>query len=86
MSDNARDIPMPQISEDEDVEEFTIVAWLKEPGDAVTEGEVIAEAMTEKANVEVESPVGGVLEAILVEEEDTVVVGQSIARVATSGG
>lgn len=86
MSDNVEDIPMPRVSEDEDVEEFTIVAWLKQPGDEVAEGEVIAEAMTEKVNVEVESPVAGVLEEMLVEEEDTVVVGQTIARVATSAG
>lgn len=86
MSDNANDIPMPRFSEDEDVEEFTIVAWLKQPGDEVAEGEVIAEAMTEKVNVEVESPVAGVLQEVLVEEENAVVVGQTIARVATSVG
>ena len=86
MSDNAKDIPMPRFSEDEDVEEFTIVAWLKRPGDEVAEGEVIAEAMTEKVNVEVESPLAGVLQEVFVEEESTVVVGQTIARVATSVG
>lgn len=86
MSDSVKDIPMPQVDEDEDVEEFTIVAWLKQPGDEVAEGEVIAEAMTEKVNVEVESPVAGVLKEVLVEEEDTVLVGQTIARVATSAG
>ncbi len=86
MSDNAKDIPMPRFSEDEDEEEFTIVAWLKQPGDEVAEGEVIAEAMTEKVNVEVESPVAGVLQEVLVEEENAVVVGQTIARVATSVG
>ena len=86
MSDNAKDIPMPRFSEDEDVEEFTIVAWLKQPGDEVGEGEVIAEAMTEKVTVEVESPVAGVLQEVLVEEENAVVVGQTIARVATSVG
>lgn len=82
MSAEAQDIPMPRIGEDED--EYTIVAWLKRPGDEIAAGEAIAEAMTEKANVEVESPVAGVLEEILVEEEDTVAVGQPIARVIES--
>ena len=84
MSAETQDIPMPRIGEDED--EYPIVAWLKRPGDEIAAGEVIAEAMTEKANVEVESPVAGVLEEILVEEEDTVAVGQPIARVIESEG
>jgi pyruvate dehydrogenase E2 component (dihydrolipoamide acetyltransferase) len=82
MSAETQDISMPRIGEDED--EYTIVAWLKRPGDEIAAGEAIAEAMTEKANVEVESPVAGVLEEILVEEEDTVAVGQPIARVIES--
>ena len=84
MSAETQEIPMPRIGEDED--EYTIVAWLKRPGDEIAAGEAIAEAMTEKANVEVESPVAGVLEEILVEEEDTVAVGQPIARVIESEG
>jgi pyruvate dehydrogenase E2 component (dihydrolipoamide acetyltransferase) len=84
MSAETQDIPMPRIGEDED--EYTIVAWLKRPGDEIVAGEAIAEAMTEKANVEVESPVAGVLEEILVKEEDTVAVGQPIARVIESEG
>ena len=83
MSAETQDIPMPRIGEDED--EYTIVAWLKRPGDEIAAGEAIAEAMTEKANVEVESPVAGALEEILV-EEDTVAVGQPIAWVIESEG
>lgn len=82
MSNETQDIPMPRIGDDED--EYTIVAWLKRPGDEVAVGEAIAEAMTEKANVEVESPVAGVLEEILVEEDGAVAVGQPIARVTGS--
>ena len=87
MSTETRDIPMPQVgAEDEEVDEVTLVAWLKGPGDRVTESEVIAEAMTEKLNFEIESPVAGVLEEILVEEDATVAVGQPIARIAPSEG
>ncbi len=82
MSQAMQDIPMPQLEEGD--EEITLVAWLKQPGDQIAAGEVIAEAMTEKVNVEIESPVAGVLAEILVAEDDTVVVGQPIARVTTS--
>ncbi len=87
MSSETQDIPMPPVGdEEEEVDEVTLVAWLKGPGDRVTEGEIIAEAMTEKLNFEIESPVSGVLKDILVEEDAAVAVGQPIARVAPSGG
>lgn len=82
MSTTATEIPMPRVSEE--VNEYTLIAWHKDPGSQVAVGEVIAEAMTDKANVEVESPVAGVLAEVLVAEDDTVVAGQAIARVATN--
>lgn len=82
MSQTETEIPMPRVSEE--VHEYTLTAWHKQRGSQVVVGEVIAEAMTDKANVEVESPVAGVLAEILVAEDDTVVVGQTIARVTTN--
>ena len=81
MSTTATEIPMPQVSEE--VDEYTLTAWHKHPGSQVAVGEVVAEAMTDKANVEVESPVAGILAEILVAEDGTVVAGQPIARVTT---
>jgi len=46
------------------VSEGTVVKWLKAVGDAVKEGELIAEAETDKAVVEIEAPVSGTLSAI----------------------
>jgi pyruvate/2-oxoglutarate dehydrogenase complex dihydrolipoamide acyltransferase (E2) component len=80
----SQEIPVPDLGED--VEEMTLAAWLKQPGERVAAGEVIAEVMTDKVNAEIESPVSGVLEAILVNEGDSVAVGQPIARVATGLG
>jgi 2-oxoisovalerate dehydrogenase E2 component (dihydrolipoyl transacylase) len=62
--------------------EITFGAWLKQTGDSVQEGEVIAEVITEKVNAEIPSPVSGTVEELLVDEGDMVVVGQPIARVA----
>ena len=74
------DILMPAPAEA--VREATLVIWLKQPGDWVAAGEVIAEALTDKANVEIPSPLAGTLEALLAEEGAVVPVGQVIARIA----
>ena len=46
------------------VSEGTVVKWLKAIGDAVKEGELIAEIETDKAVVEIEAPISGTLSAI----------------------
>ncbi len=55
------DILAPDLGPSSD--EWTLTAWLKEIGETVMADEVIAEVMTEKANVEVLSPAAGVLVA-----------------------
>jgi pyruvate/2-oxoglutarate dehydrogenase complex dihydrolipoamide acyltransferase (E2) component len=73
------EIHMP--SPGEAVREATLVVWLKQPGDPVEAGEVLAEALTDKANVEIPSPVTGTLAEILAAEGAVVPVGQAIARI-----
>ena len=51
------------------MEEGTLVSWLKEEGDRVEAGEVIAEVETEKITNDLEAPVSGVISKILVEED-----------------
>ena len=62
-------------------EEITIGAWSKKVGDHVDEGETLLEALTDKVNAEIPSPVSGVVEEILLDEGDSVKPGQTIARV-----
>ena len=76
------ELKMPEMGEG--VSEGTIAAWLKQPGDSVKEGEVIAELMTEKVNVEFPSPIGGKVVELLHEEGDVVKKDQVIARLETS--
>jgi len=75
----SHEIPMPK--QEQEIADATITTWLKQPGDRIEIGDIVAEAETEKANIEIPSPVAGVLEAHLVEEGTLVKVGQPIARV-----
>jgi pyruvate dehydrogenase E2 component (dihydrolipoamide acetyltransferase) len=50
------------------MEDGSLVAWHKQEGDRVEEGEVIADVETEKIVNELESPVSGVIRKFLVEE------------------
>ncbi|RDE09607.1 2-oxoglutarate dehydrogenase complex dihydrolipoyllysine-residue succinyltransferase [Pelagibacterium lacus] len=66
----------------ESVTEATIGQWFKKAGDSVSADEPIVELETDKVTIEVPAPVSGVLEAISVNEGDTVEVGALIAVIA----
>ncbi len=74
---------MPEIGVSMD--EGTLARWLKQPGDPVSAGESIAEIETDKAAVEIESPVDGVLGRHLVAEGDLASVGAALVRVLENG-
>jgi pyruvate dehydrogenase E2 component (dihydrolipoamide acetyltransferase) len=74
------EVVMPQMGAD--MQEGTILRWLKHEGDSVRRGEIIAEIETDKANVEIEAYESGVLRRILLPEGTTVPVGQIIAVIA----
>jgi len=56
-----------------------IVRWLVEPGGKIARGQALMEIETDKATMEVESPVAGLLTEQLCKAEDEVPVGQVIA-------
>ena len=68
------------------IEEGTITRWLKNVGDHVQKGEVIVEIETAKAAQEVEAPVTGRMQSILVSAGETVTVNAEIAAIDESGG
>ncbi|MCL2730804.1 MAG: biotin attachment protein [Actinomycetia bacterium] len=61
--------------------EGTVEQWLKREGDAVTEGEDIAEVEAEKTTVVVVAPESGVLSKIIVPEGETVPVFTALALI-----
>ncbi|WP_426706678.1 2-oxoglutarate dehydrogenase, E2 component, dihydrolipoamide succinyltransferase [Corynebacterium auriscanis] len=78
-SGETEDVKMPELGES--VTEGTITQWLKKVGDKVEVDEPLLEVSTDKVDTEVPSPVAGTLVEILAEEDDTVDVGEVIARV-----
>ncbi len=79
----AKEVLMPRMGYDMD--EGTLLRWLKGIGDTIERGEPIAEIETDKTNLEIESFEGGVIHKFLIEEGDTVPVGQAIAIVGEAG-
>lgn len=67
------------------VESCIIVEWKKQPGDAIAEGDVLVEVETDKAVLEVPSPVAGTLLARFYEAGDDVPVLSTIAAVGEPG-
>lgn len=74
------EVVMPKMGYD--MTEGTIVRWVKQEGDEVKHGDVIAEVETTKVTVEVEAYGSGVLRKIVVREGQTVPVGEVIAIIA----
>lgn len=66
------------------MEEGTLKTWRKRVGEAVAEGEVLADVETDKVSTELPAPVAGILARILVQEEATVPVGTVLAVIATT--
>ncbi len=78
---DSQDIVLPSLGES--ITEGTVTRWLKQVGDSIEVDEPILEVSTDKVDTEVPSPVAGVLQEILVQEDETVEVGAVLARVGS---
>jgi pyruvate dehydrogenase E2 component (dihydrolipoamide acetyltransferase) len=67
------------------VESCIIVEWKKQPGESIAEGDILCEVETDKAVLEVPSPVSGTLLATFFEAGDDVPVLTPIAAVGAAG-
>ncbi len=70
----------------ESITEATIAKWLKNPGDKVEADEPIVELETDKVNLEVPSPISGVLTEINSQDGSVVEVGALLGSVSEEGG
>ena len=73
-------VHMPALGES--VDEGTITRWLKQPGDHVEAEEPLLEVATDKVDTEIPSPVAGILQRIIAEENDVVSVGADLAVIS----
>lgn len=77
------DFKLPDIGEG--VHEGEIVKWLVKLGDSIAADQPMVEVMTDKATVEIPSPVAGTVAEILANEGQTIEVGKVIIRIAENG-
>jgi pyruvate dehydrogenase E2 component (dihydrolipoamide acetyltransferase) len=73
------EVNMPRLSDT--MQEGTLSRWLKKQGDEIKKGDILAEIETDKATMDLEAYDAGVLEEILVQEGETVPIGQVVARI-----
>jgi len=66
-----------------DMTEGQIVKWLKQEGDAIKEGEIILEIMTDKTSMEIEAEASGILLKIVHPDGDTVPVAEVIGYIGS---
>ncbi|MGV8806004.1 MAG: dihydrolipoamide acetyltransferase family protein [Polaromonas sp.] len=72
-------IKMPDLGEG--IAEVELVAWRVAPGQAVTEDQILADVMTDKATVEIPSPVNGVVLALGGAVGQVLAVGAELIRI-----
>jgi pyruvate dehydrogenase E2 component (dihydrolipoamide acetyltransferase) len=76
-------INMPKLGFD--MAEGTLIRWVKQVGENINKGDVLAEIETDKATVEVESPASGVVLQHMVDQGAVVPVNAPIAVVGNAG-
>ena len=72
---------LPDIGEG--IAEAEIVAWHVKVGDQISEDQPIADMMTDKATVEMESPVSGVVTRVAGEAGDVIAIGSMLVEIET---
>jgi len=80
----AHAIKVPDLGEG--IAEVELVAWRVQPGDTVTEDQVLADVMTDKATVEIPSPVSGKVLALGGEVGRQMAVGAELIRIDVEAG
>lgn len=77
------EVVMPKMGES--IEEATITKWFIKEGDKVVEDDVLLEIATDKVDSEIPSPVEGVIQKIMYDQDETVAVGSVIAIIDLDG-
>lgn len=78
------EVVMPRLSDT--MEEGELAKWLKNEGDQITKGDILAEIETDKATMDLEAFESGVLEKHLVEAGAVVAIGTPVAIIGDGSG
>src|SRR5437867_8937060 len=78
------DFQLPELGEG--VYEAELVAWKVKPGDVVKRGQVLMEALTDKATMEVPAPFAGTIQSLNAEVGQQLKVGQAVLSYQPTGG
>ncbi len=76
-------VKMPDLGEG--ITEVEVVAWRVKVGDTVTEDQVLADVMTDKATVEIPSPVAGTVMRLGGEAGEVLAVGAPLIDLGVGG-
>ncbi len=77
------DVVMPKMGES--ITEGTILEWKKQVGDSIDKDETLLEISTDKVDSEIPSPATGTIVEITAQVNDTIPVGDVIARIGVVG-
>ena len=77
------DVVMPKMGES--ITEGTIIEWKKSIGDKINKDEVLLEISTDKVDSDIPSPSSGTVVEIIAQVNETIPVGEVIARISDSG-
>ncbi len=80
---SAHVVKVPDIGEG--IAEVELVAWHVAPGDVVAEDQALADVMTDKASVEIPSPIAGTVQALGGEVGQLLAVGSELIRITPAG-
>lgn len=75
------EVIMPKMGES--IQEGKILRWAKKVGDRIEKDEMLLEISTDKVDSDIPSPVAGILATILVQEQETVPIGTTLAMIET---
>ena len=79
----AVDVCMPKMGES--ITEGTILEWKKQVGESINKDETLLEISTDKVDSEIPSPAAGTIVEIIAQVNDTIPVGEVIARIGSEG-
>lgn len=79
------EVVIPRLGSSDESDTVKVLRWLKQPGETVQKGEPLLEVETDKVNVEIEAPDGGLLSEIRAQQGEAVTFNSVVAVIERQG-